>query len=546
MTNRKPGPSLKTRILAVNAMVAALVAVIAIAPQAAEALPWAGGNQSKITLKAAIDGFKDFDTCIARLTKRLPAEISVLLDSRSLELVCRAHQAAAQSDPQVCRRSLKDYRARKKCQRFYAIYTGHSNHCPKAGYPRHREEACLALATRNPGLCRTVGPQDRPTCDGALKGESFCKKSPPGVKRLACVTAARTWRGLLKPQKASPSPSFKPVFVVRATALSSGLTLPARARHFQSLRLRHGVLVADHSGPGDWLVINSSTLFVRGVRTTTPREPILLDLQLPLLGATAIKTHPLKGGAGGSAKVTFATRTPRYRSINMTSTSGAVTISRYERKLGGRVEGSYWIILENGVEKIRIEGRFSTFVRDLVPLSGVANYMRSTMKMRKRISSRGGLSLDELRKVRARIKKITDTRYQVDPSLRDELVRDTKKLRYAASGGFRRRYSRRVSTAPLHEGYTLYTVYRRGVLWALGFRNRDVITAINKHPLRKPEDLYDAYAKLKKARRLVFAIDRGTKAIHLTLQIRRVRPKTRKAPKTHKTPRTHAHASPSP
>jgi hypothetical protein len=490
----------------------------------ATALPWPGSGPSKKRgLYAAIKSFKTFDGCMAQLVKRVPVEMSALLKADALEVVCRSHQAVAEDDPKACQSGIKDYRARKDCQRFYAIYTGRPNNCPTRGYPRYPEGECLAMASRNAGLCRLVDPRKRSTCQGALHGLPFCK-ALKGAEQSTCQVAAHTWKGVVKAGKVLPAKSFKPFFKVQTTALSGGITLSPKMASFSSGRLDQGILLGDKGGKNDWLVINYSFAPTEYYINHKRRGPIKVELQVPL-GSQPIKTYTLTGGPGGSAKVNFSSRRPTYRYVRMNSSSGGkVTVTKLERKLGGRVEGSFDLNFSDGVDKLRVQGSFATFVRHLVPSTQLASYMRHRVRPRKRYHyNRGRLSPAELAKAKDRVRKVNDTLFDVDPSLRDEVVTDTAKIRYGAS----------ISSARSQGGYKLYTVYRNSVLWQVGFRDRDVVTKVNKYHLDKPEDAYAAYGKLRKARKLVFTIERGSSTVKLTLRIKRVRAKKKK--KTKKT-----------
>lgn len=495
------------------------VALLSLVPQRASALPWSGALGEG--LHAAIKGFKSFDVCLGRLAKKLPGEVVALLSAESLEMLCRAQQAVAEDNPTVCQQGIKNYQVRKDCQRFYAAYTGRTSDCPTRGYPAYAEGHCLAVASRNPGLCVLVQPDDRPACLGVVLGSKHCAQLK-GTPKALCEAAARAWKGLIKAQPAQPALSFKPAFKLQTTALSSGITVPAQGASFDSSQLDQGMLVADTHGKGDWFVINYSFAPTEYYARNRRSGPIRIELQVPL-GPNAIGTHRMSGGAGGSAKVSFSSQAPTYRYVNMESNSGSVTFSRFDRKLGGRLTGTFWLVATDGVDKVRVEGSFDTFVRQLVPLSKVESYMRYRTKPRKRYYyNRGKLSPDELTRARARIRRVKDNLYDVDPSLRDEIVADTAMVRYGAS----------VSSGRANQsGYQLYTVHRNGVLWWLGLRDRDTVSAINKKALDKPEDVYAAYGRFKKARTLVVEVLRAGKTIKLTYRIRRVRQSTKKAGK---------------
>jgi hypothetical protein len=498
------------------------IALLTLHAPLAHALPWPGQGGG---LYATIKHFKDFDSCIKQLTKRLPAEAALMMLGKRIELTCRAYQAAANDDASACK-SLSDYRQRGECEQFYAIYAGRVKQCPMRGYPRHAEGFCAALARRDPALCRAAAVETQPLCKALLSGAAGCSKLS-GLDKSRCVGATRLFRGLIKGIKPSLPKTFKPKLEMSASVISGAITLPSNAAKFSSNRVAHGILLADKAGSGDWLVINSSFAPHDAYRRSG-RPPMNLELQVPI--STLNTKIKLSGGANGSGKVNFTVRSPSYRYVQMSSVTGEAKITKLERKIGGRVMATFWLELTDGVDRIRVNGTLDTFVRDLVPLSRVANYMRYRTKPKTHRYSynRGKLTLDELTWFKARIKKISDTSFIVDPAVRNKLVKDTARIRYAGSisrnrvGGYR---------SQIFNGYQFYRVYRTSALWHLGLRDRDIVMKANKKPLTSPEEAYAAYGKLRKARRIVLELDRGGKTVKITYKVRRVRVKKKKKKK---------------
>jgi hypothetical protein len=375
------------------------IALLTLHAPLAHALPWPGQGGG---LYATIKHFKDFDSCIKQLTKRLPAEAALMMLGKRIELTCRAYQAAANDDASACK-SLSDYRQRGECEQFYAIYAGRVKQCPMRGYPRHAEGFCAALARRDPALCRAAAVETQPLCKALLSGAAGCSKLS-GLDKSRCVGATRLFRGLIKGIKPSLPKTFKPKLEMSASVISGAITLPSNAAKFSSNRVAHGILLADKAGSGDWLVINSSFAPHDAYRRSG-RPPMNLELQVPI--STLNTKIKLSGGANGSGKVNFTVRSPSYRYVQMSSVTGEAKITKLERKIGGRVMATFWLELTDGVDRIRVNGTLDTFVRDLVPLSRVANYMRYRTKPKTHRYSynRGKLTLDELTWFKARIKK---------------------------------------------------------------------------------------------------------------------------------------------
>jgi general secretion pathway protein C len=69
-------------------------------------------------------------------------------------------------------------------------------------------------------------------------------------------------------------------------------------------------------------------------------------------------------------------------------------------------------------------------------------------------------------------------------------------------------------------GFRLVSVRADGPLAALGFRNGDVVRAVNGFSVASPDRALQAYTKLKLARHLSISIDRAgcSSTIELTIQ----------------------------
>ena len=484
----------------------------------ASALPWPAGKPSAPSsaagLRGSVGSFKSFEKCVEELTAQLPAEVaSQVLGTDPVDLVCRSRQAAAKDDPDVCQRNIKDYNQRNQCLRFFAIYVGRPLDCPQKGYPSYREGLCLALASRNPSLCLAAPAAHRALCNAVLRGTSQCN-SLGAAKRPGCLKEALAWRGIIKPTASTLPATFRPQLEVRAAAITAGLTLSAEASHFKAKTLDAGILVADQGGTGDWLVID---------RNFAPQEsydyssspPMELELQAPLpsMGTGTVNV----GGTGGAlAKVSFR-ESGGYRYRTMQGSSGTVTVSRLSRASAGQVAGTFSIELTDGVDKLKLEGTFETFIRELLPLSRVASYMQYRSGSGSQSWS-GTLSVEEVKKAQARIVKVKENVYDVDPSIRADIIADTGKLTNAAS------ISRRYRTGGSYRGFQLYSVYQNSLMFLLGFRDNDTVLKVNGKILDTKEDAYDAFAKLKKANTIVVVVERGDKELKLTYRIRRIPP----------------------
>lgn len=491
-----------------------VVASVLLLGGSARALPWPsgkGGPVSRTGVQAGVRGFKSMQQCMEELSAQLPTEaVSQVLGTDPLELVCASRMAAAKDDPGVCRQEVKDYSQRNTCLRFFAIYTGRPQDCPQRGWPAFHEGLCRALATRQPSLCLAVAEAQQPLCRAILLGDSHCALMA-SAKRTSCRREAAGWRGLLKPRPAVLAGDFTPSMEVRASAVtgSSTLNLPAGAGQFKPSVLKNGVLLADRGGSGDWFCID---------RSFAPQEnyqygsspPLELELQVPI-PSTGTGSVSVGGTGNAQAKVTFRENgSYRYRALQ--GTSGTVSISKLTRSEAGQLAGTFSLELTDGVDRLKLDGEFSTFIRELVPLSSVASYMQyRTGSSATSHYTQGALSPEEVKKVLARIVKVKDGLYDVDSAVREDILTNTSKLTDSAQ----------ISQESGGKSFRLFSVTRSGLLSLLGFQDSDLIRKINGKVVQSREDFYDAYGKLKKAASIVVIVDRGGTETKLTYRIKK-------------------------
>ena len=523
----------------------ALAATLSLAPGPADALPWGqkGSSPRATGLKQGVAGFKSYQACIERLSRQMPAELTLWTGQERgpLELVCRSREAASLDDPGVCRQSLKGYRERQQCQRFFAIFKGRPGDCPKRGWPSYHEGFCTALAARNAALCRAAPREQRALCKALLLGERHCR-SLAVAPRARCRRATAAWGGVLG-KVTGGGATANPRLELRAAALSSGVTLPANAAHYKDDALEHGLLLADQPGTGDWLIIDQRFAPRESYRHRG-RPPLRMELMVPIpaAGTGQVTLRPPSApapkapGSGpsptpapgpapqGSAGVQVLGYTSS-RNQRFEATGGSVTIGRLERRLAGVISGTFDLELSDGIDRIKVSGQFETFVRELVPRATVASYLRSRAGRGSHSRGYGALAPRRVADLAGRIRKVRDNLFHVDPGVRREIIADTMILTRAAS------ISR--LTGGTQSGFRLYRVYRNNLLWLLGLRDRDVVQKINGKNLDTREDLYEAFVRLRRAGRLVLTLERGGKPHRISYLIQRVRPgraKTRKVP----------------
>jgi hypothetical protein len=534
-----------TRLTIIRRSTIVLTATLSLAAGSAGALPWGqkGRAPRAAGLKQSVAGFKSYQACVERLSRQMPAELTLWTGKERgpLELVCRSREAASLDDPGVCRQSLKGYRERQQCQRFFAIFKGRPKDCPKRGWPSYHEGFCTALAARNAALCRAAPRVQRTLCKALLLGERHCRGLASGP-RARCRRAVAVWGGVLG-KVTGGGGTANPRLELRAVALSSGVTLPANAAHYKDDALEHGLLLADQPGTGDWLIIDQR--FAPRESRHRGRPPLRMELKVPIpaagTGQVTLRppsSPPAPRTSGLAPSPTPASSpTPRgsasvqvlgytsSRNQRFEATSGSVTIGRLERRQAGAISGTFDLELSDGIDRIKVSGQFETFVRELVPRATVASYLRSRARRGRHSRGYGALAPRRVADLAVRIRKVRDNLFHVDPGVRREVIADTMILTRAAS------ISR--LTGGTQSGFRLYRVYRNNLLWLLGLRDRDVVKKINGKNLDTREDLYEAFVRLRRAGRLVLTLERGGKPHQISYLIRRVRPsraKTRKVP----------------
>lgn len=464
-----------------------------------------------------------------QVSRRLPPDMALWSTSRTTSsqadparLICRSREAASRGDPALCRRDLKRHADRQRCERFVAIFTARPSLCPTRGWPRYREGLCLALATRTPSLCQAAPASLKGLCLAMLLGPRHCK-ALTSTARLRCRRAVTAWKGVITTKKSgSKSPAkLKPRLELRATALTQGLSLPAGSSSAASRALDTGILLADKHGTGDWLIIDRRFAPQERYTPHRHRSRLRIELRVPL---PAAGTGRIRLGQRGEA--TAHLRNSSFvRTQIFEATSGVVEITDLDRKQAGRVAGTFDLELTDGVDRIKLTGKLETFIRELVPLSDVASYVRSytgSGARTRRVRPYGSIPPAKVASLAARIRRVRDDLYDVDPNLRNSVAKDTTMITRAAS------ISR--LTGGSRSGYRLYQVYRNNLLWLLGLRDKDVVIEINGRPLDCQEDLFEAFVRFKRARRLVLTIERGTKKKQITYRIRPVRRPRKTAP----------------
>jgi hypothetical protein len=111
-----------------------------------------------------------------------------------------------------------------------------------------------------------------------------------------------------------------------------------------------------------------------------------------------------------------------------------------------------------------------------------------------------------------KVRKISDTEYEVDRQLVRDLVTGTSK-----PGGVRPVPMMKGNEV---QGIRLLGVRKDSVGAAIGMQSNDVVTAIDGEPIKNVQQLLDLYAKLDNINAVELAVTRGGKPVQLTLRLR--------------------------
>lgn len=305
------------------------------------------------TLLAAAKGYRDHRRCVAAVHATLPPELTREADRANLaERVCQTRRALAEKRPALCE-EIDDAFWPKACRRLYAALYGKPDECPPwKDRSRGRDGLCLALATRDPALCRAVrSAGGRRRCAAILGSANLCRGMRTTAEVVSCQLDRKRWRAVLRPAKASMAPKYTP----RYTFV---MTLPKGTVRGVSGAMDQGVVVPRAGAAGRWTI---GGLQPTGRRSSQERTLQLLgNLPPPGKLPATIRLGTDKRGARFCALWKgHAVRPGKIR--------GEVKVTRYSPRRGARVVGTYAVKITLGDSTVTVKGAFDTFVRDVIP-----------------------------------------------------------------------------------------------------------------------------------------------------------------------------------
>jgi hypothetical protein len=307
----------------------------------------------RLTFEQVTKQYKDYETCVKKMSRRLPPELgSELVARKNLpDAICRTREAIATKDPKRCT-LVMSYGLREGCAKVAAMQTGKPDGCPMDYKARRgRDGFCLAVAQRDASLCRQSKKQEEQVlCEAILRGKKdHCWSLTSDKKRAVCRQNFGRWAHLKGTKETLPK-DFAPF--VKGTLTQSGGSESAVSFECGN----YGVVVPE-SGAGK---VAFCELYTYGYRTGSysyGRPKLELSFNLPAEGKGTVQIT-----STDLARIKLST----YRTYTE-SARGEVTIDRFERKRGGRISGSIKLFVNRGTtETVALKAKFDTYVRDLV------------------------------------------------------------------------------------------------------------------------------------------------------------------------------------
>jgi hypothetical protein len=311
------------------------------------------------SLRRAVDQFVSVDDCIAALRARTPTAVSEGIADLGYDAffdhVCHAMAAVKSGSVEECD-ALSITTARAGCRRRLAIVHGRPGACPEDRVTPGREPLCVAWAARDRALCRATDATV--ACRAVLDGDAGSCARLRGGDAERCRALVRRFAEVIG-DEATESATDAPAFTLEVRKVAEDPLLLERDVLAQGVRLvpqgcTYAVALANPRGePSLDLAFGD--------------EPPRFHLELVIPpGAEAPMTLRL-----GADAAVLSVVTPTLGPLtSLVGAEGTVRIDRFEPRLGGAIRGRVRGSLRHGNERVSVEGRFTTFVRDLDALPG--------------------------------------------------------------------------------------------------------------------------------------------------------------------------------
>jgi len=486
----------------------------------------AGQQVAGRSLKEVVKAFKSFRSCLDSLQGSLPPDLGldILTYYNIPDALCRTREAMARGDVTACKRAVS-YSMRKGCQVMYAIYAAKPADCP-LGYPRRRgrDGYCLAMAARDASLCRaSKKQQEEARCKAILNDNpDACDSLTRPADRDSCHRESKRWSGFTKAGSSALANGYIPGLELTIT-MENGSTPPV-----SSVNATCAGFGAVSPSTGFDKKVNFCEYYKYGYR----------------YGRTNYRS------AASKTQVNFAFRPPQSDTGKIAfgadadfgvkirgfgefkaNPVGQITFKKFERRRGGRIAGTFKVTVNRGMERMKVEGKFDTFVRDVVEPS----------QMRAPYTSRSGYGRGVLGGLRGtkpgKWGRIGGLSGRLGGRLGGRVGGVGGRVgglgggagRYGGAQPATRRYAAVLSSATVRAekargrtiGYKV-TLMRPGSIWnRLRVQNDDVVTDLGKLKLRTIGDVVKIRMELRDAtKRLIIRLRRRGAAKTIVLSKR--------------------------
>jgi len=334
--------------------------VAAVAEPASSAWPTGAPD-----LLASLEEVGDAQSCRRRIRAEVPVEVAEAFADlgyeQILDDVCAGLVAVRDRSVEGCD-ALSVSALRRGCRRRLAIVAGRPDACPGDRALPGREPVCLAWAARDPALCRAAMPDRQARCRAVLAGEPDACDRERGGDRGRCEAMVRRYAPALGDERReSAAEEVEPRFAVTAEVvrddetvdtveisrdvLDRGVHLAAEGcSHRLSLRNPLGELPRPASIGG----------FDGSVEAQLDVPPDVETPHAVPLGPTTAAVRVRVPGHGEATSISGAT--------------GEVRLTAWLPERGAEIAGGIEADLALVPGRVRVDGAFRTFVRDVDPL----------------------------------------------------------------------------------------------------------------------------------------------------------------------------------
>ncbi len=192
------------------------------------------------------------------------------------------------------------------------------------------------------------------------------------------------------------------------------------------------------------------------------------------------------------------------------------------RNSTSKSQGAYWLdnVIPEAGKVVAISGKHVDFEnatskrRERISLLSKSRApTRAPTKTTPKAPSRGGKKDELAALIDEGVKKVDDTNYEIDESLREKVLANPMSVARGA------RIVPSVKNGKPN-GFKLYAIRPSSVYAKIGFRNGDTVHAINGYELTTPDKALEVYTKLKDAGNLSVTVTRRGKPVTLNYTIR--------------------------